>query len=63
MGLKFVFTFLFLPLILWHMNRVMAIAFGSSEDALVFGGLVGIMDPPRPSAVKFAETMQVGMST
>lgn len=39
-------------------RRVMAIAFGSSEDALVFGGLVGIMDPPRPSAVKFAETMQ-----
>lgn len=39
--------------------RVMAVARGKSADSLVFCGLVGIMDPPRPSAVAFADRMQV----
>lgn len=37
----------------------MAIAHGREADSLVFCGLVGIMDPPRTSAITFAETMQV----
>lgn len=39
--------------------RVMAIAHGRKAESLVFCGLVGIMDPPRTSAITFAETMQV----
>eukprot|EP00903_Cladosiphon_okamuranus_P015918 g14703.t1 len=39
-------------------RRVMAVACGKSEDSLVFCGLVGIMDPPRASAIAFAERMQ-----
>lgn len=39
--------------------RVMAVARGKREDSLVFCGLVGIMDPPRASAIAFAERMQV----
>ncbi|CAM9192901.1 unnamed protein product [Hapterophycus canaliculatus] len=39
-------------------RRVMAVARGRSADSLVFCGLVGIMDPPRPSAVAFADKMQ-----
>lgn len=38
----------------------MAIAYGKSIESLVFCGLVGIMDPPRQSAIHFVETMQVG---
>lgn len=39
--------------------RVMAIAHGTKAESLIFCGLVGIMDPPRTSAITFAETMQV----
>ncbi|CAM9587881.1 unnamed protein product, partial [Laminaria digitata] len=39
-------------------RRVMAIAHGRKAESLVFCGLVGIMDPPRTSAVTFADTMQ-----
>lgn len=41
-------------------KRVMAVAYGKSPEALVLCGLVGIMDPPRQSAIQFVETMQVG---
>lgn len=40
-------------------KRVMAVARGTRADSLFFCGLVGIMDPPRASAIKFAERMQV----
>lgn len=43
-------------------SRVMAVARGKREDSLVFCGLVGIMDPPRASAIAFAERMQVRWS-
>eukprot|EP00752_Nemacystus_decipiens_P005424 g4916.t2 len=39
-------------------RRVMAVARGTREDSLVLCGLVGIMDPPRASAIAFAERMQ-----
>eukprot|EP00904_Undaria_pinnatifida_P004944 jgi/Undpi1/157/HiC_scaffold_1.g00154.m1 len=39
-------------------RRVMAIAHGTKAESLIFCGLVGIMDPPRTSAITFAETMQ-----
>ncbi|CBJ31177.1 testis secretory pathway calcium transporting ATPase [Ectocarpus siliculosus] len=39
-------------------RRVMAVACGTRADSLFFCGLVGIMDPPRASAIKFAERMQ-----
>ncbi|CAM9720643.1 unnamed protein product [Pylaiella littoralis] len=39
-------------------RRVMAVASGKTVDALVFCGLVGIMDPPRASAIAFADRMQ-----
>lgn len=41
------------------LSRVMAVARGNKEDSLAFCGLVGIMDPPRASAIAFAERMQV----
>lgn len=48
------------PCAFWHDDiRVMAIAHGRKAESLVFCGLVGIMDPPRTSAITFAETMQV----
>ncbi|CAM9663245.1 unnamed protein product [Scytosiphon promiscuus] len=39
-------------------RRVMAVARGKNAGSLVFCGLVGIMDPPRPSAIAFADRMQ-----
>lgn len=38
----------------------MAVAYGKTPESLVLCGLVGIMDPPRQSAIQFVETMQVG---
>ena len=40
-------------------GRVMAVAYGKTAESLVFCGLVGIMDPPRPSAIEFVKTMHV----
>ncbi|CAM9236671.1 unnamed protein product, partial [Discosporangium mesarthrocarpum] len=40
-------------------RRVLAVAYGSRIEAMTFCGLVGIMDPPRPSAATSVREMQV----